>query len=245
MPVVVIVFSAVFINTRPPPGPAIVIVRFAVAVVRLTAPEPPVIVPPAKVIVSAVKLMAVLPDELVKTPALLSNVPVPAFAVTPPGPVTVLVLVIPLPVKDTTPDPPAVIALLIVNDEGDWNVILAAPGPVVVIAPPVSILPVLIIDNVPPAAELLAVNVIWRLSSKLILPDVLFVKVTMFAKLLVLLKLIPAPAFTVKLFTPPVPIVKAPDPVIAPVPTPPPTLLKVKLFGVVTALFNVIAPPLV
>ncbi len=213
-----------------------------------TAPDPPVIVPLAKVIVSAVKLMAVLPDELVNMPEALFSVPVPAFAVMPPGPVTVLRFVIPPPVKETKPDPLAVIALLIVNNPGVCNVILGAPDPAVVIAPDVANVPVLLMtDKVPPEpeTELLAVNVILRLLLKLILPDVLFVKVTALARLLALLKLIPAPALTVKLFAPPLPIVKAPVPVIEPVPTPPPTLLNVKSFGVVTALFKVIAAPLV
>src|SRR5579862_15118 len=75
--------------------------------------------------------------------------------------------------------------------------------------------------------------------------DVLFVKVTALARLPTLLRLIPAPAFTVKLFAPAVPIVNKPVPLIAPVVALLPVVLKVKSLGVVTLLFNVIAPPLV
>src|SRR4029079_17523852 len=138
--------------------------RFKVLHVGFTAPEPPVIVPPASVMVSAVKLIAVLPDELVNVPALLFKVPEPAFAVMPPGPVTVAEFVIPLPVNETEPEPPAVIALLIVKRPAVCKVIFAAPDPVLVTAPLVDNVPVpLMTDNVPPGAELLAVKVILRL----------------------------------------------------------------------------------
>src|SRR4029078_8406873 len=83
------------------------------------------------------------------------------------------------------------------------KVIFAAPEPVVVIAPLVDNVPVLLItDNVPPATELLATNVILRLLLKLILPEVLFVKLPAFAKLLALLKLIPSTPLNVKQFCP-------------------------------------------
>lgn len=63
--------------------------------------------------------------------------------------------------------------------------------------------------NTPPVAELLATNVILRLLLKRILPEVVFVKLTVFAKLLPLFKLIPPAALTVKLPEPPDPVVIA------------------------------------
>src|SRR5579862_7348300 len=132
-PVVVIVFNALFDNPNPVTPLPVVIATLGVLLVKLTAPDPPVIVPPARDILSAVRLIAVAPLPFVNVPALFVNVPVPAFTVIPPGPVTVLVFVTPLPVKLTLPLPPAVTAFPVVNKPAVCNVMLDAPEPVVTV----------------------------------------------------------------------------------------------------------------
>src|SRR6478752_7234951 len=75
------------------------------------------------------------------------------------------------------------------------------------------------------------------------LPVALLVSVTPVARLPTLLRLIPAPAFTTRLFAPAVPTVSAPEPFTAPPVAAPPVVPKVRFPGVVTALFSVIVPP--
>jgi hypothetical protein len=111
-PLVVIVFNSPL--DKPKLEPVVpapnAIMRPIVLDVNITAPLPPVIVPPANTMSSAVKLIAFALPSFVITPAVLVNVPVPAFSVRPPTPIIVLVFVIPTLVKLTLPVLPAVTA---------------------------------------------------------------------------------------------------------------------------------------
>ena len=153
-PVVVIVSSSASVNPSFPPVlvPTSIACAF-VEVCNVTGALPPAIVPPTRFISSAVTTMALpLPLFVTAPVALLSNTPVPALIVMPPGPVTVDVLVTPTPASATVPVPPAVTTAPIVSRPVAVNEIVPFAAAVVVIAPLVLIAPVLFTVTFEPAA---------------------------------------------------------------------------------------------
>ena len=122
------------------------------AVLNVTGALPPVMVPPARLMSSAVITIALAVPLLVRTPAVLSNTPVPALIVTPPGPVTVDMLVTPTPPSETVPVPPAVTTAPMVSRPVAVSEMVPLAAAVVVTAPLVVNAPVLLTVTFEPAA---------------------------------------------------------------------------------------------